>query len=301
MVSLSAPYTKVYHSSHTFVVRDNHDRILAIFAARPDGADWDECHQSALEAYDRFAATPGALSDDMFRRGEFATLSAGVSYGGGQTVRRLHCMWNFPDVLEHPSIIRLAGFANGVFANYAPKLYAYYVDTLGPLFAKLPSLKLPFANSIFTAVSFNFGPKAISWCHLDGGNVPFGLCAITSLGSFDATKGGHLYMWELGLVVEFPAGALALITSGGVHHGNTPIQPGERRASLVQYCSGGLFRYVLYGFRTAAKFMRQDRKGKKEFDAGLADRWRACLAFFSKSSELAQDLNEVFGVGIDVE
>ncbi|KAI0056202.1 hypothetical protein BV25DRAFT_1814465, partial [Artomyces pyxidatus] len=281
---------------------DKHDRILAIFAGHAPSADWEDCHTSALQAFNNFASQPNALSDDMFRRGNFATLSAGVSYGGGQTVPCVLGSTKDAEVLlNHPSIKRLSGFANGVFANYAPKLYAYYADILGKLFAKLPALKLPFCNSIFTAVSFNFGPSAISYCHLDGGNLPFGLCAITPLGTFDATKGGHLYLWELGLVVEFPAGSLALVTSGGVHHGNTPIQPGERRVSLVQYCAGGLFRYVAYGFCTAAKFLRQDRAGKKLFNAGLADRWRACLSLLSKSSKLARDLNDVFGVDIDVD
>jgi hypothetical protein len=41
-----------------------------------------------------------------------------------------------------------------------------------------------------------------------------------------------------------------IIPSSTVPHGNTPTQPGEKRVSFTQYCSGGLFRYVQYGFRT---------------------------------------------------
>ncbi|KAI0055036.1 hypothetical protein BV25DRAFT_1922154 [Artomyces pyxidatus] len=178
---------------------------------------------------------------------------------------------------------------------YAPKLYAYYSEILGKLFERMPHLRRPFPHSIFTATSINFGPT-VTWCHLDGGNIPFGLCAIAALGLFDYKKGGHLYLWELGLVVEFPSGGLALITSGSVHHGNTPVQPGETRYSVTQYCAGGLFRWVAYGFRTAAAFLRRDPLGKRQFDAALADRWQECLNLFLKASELAADVRAVFGV-----
>jgi hypothetical protein len=34
------------------------------------------------------------------------------------------------------------------------------------------------------------------------------LCAVQSLGPFNAAKVGHLVLWDLKIVVEFPAGAL---------------------------------------------------------------------------------------------
>ncbi|KAI0055809.1 hypothetical protein BV25DRAFT_1771550, partial [Artomyces pyxidatus] len=223
-------------------------RIIAIFAGQPKGSTWHASIRSPIKAIEDFASVAENLANSEERRGKFRTFSAGVSYGGGQTEPMILGTTKFLEpLLSHPSIIRIANFGSAIFAMYAPKLYAYYSEILGKLFERMPHLRRPFPHSIFTATSINFGPT-VTWCHLDGGNIPFGLCAIAALGLFDYKKGGHLYLWELGLVVEFPSGGLALITSGSVHHGNTPVQPGETRYSVTQYCAGGLFRWVAYGF-----------------------------------------------------
>ena len=49
--------------------------------------------------------------------------------------------------------------------------------------------------------------------HTDPGNLLFGWCAITTLGNFDPTLGGHLVLWDLKLVIEFPLGSTILIPS----------------------------------------------------------------------------------------
>ncbi|KAI0054473.1 hypothetical protein BV25DRAFT_1767757, partial [Artomyces pyxidatus] len=232
-------------------VKDREDRIVAIFAGHPEGDSWADTIRSAIEAIEEFASTPNSLEGGEERRGAFRTLSAGVSYGGGQPEPMVLGQTKFlAPLLKHPALIRIANFGSAIFATYAPKLYVYYAASLGKLFEYMPYLTQPFPGSIFTATSVNFGPDTVTWCHVDGGNVPFGLCAITALGSFDYKKGGHVYLWELGLVIEFPSGGLALITSGSVHHGNTPIQAGETRYSFTQYVAGGLFRWAAYGFRT---------------------------------------------------
>jgi hypothetical protein len=83
-------------------------------------------------------------------------------------------------------------------------------------------------------VTFELGPQTVTppqwlcnhlrWCWL----------AITALGTFDPRRGGHLILWDLGRVIEFPPGATILIPSI-LLFSIARIQPGERRYSMTQY------------------------------------------------------------------
>jgi hypothetical protein len=63
------------------------------------------------------------------------------------------------------------------------------------------------------AMTFNFGPQTVTFDHRDSGNLAFGWCAITAFGNFDPTCGGHLVLWDMKLVIEFPPGSTILIPS----------------------------------------------------------------------------------------
>ncbi|KAJ7821426.1 hypothetical protein B0H14DRAFT_3471487 [Mycena olivaceomarginata] len=112
-------------------------------------------------------------------------------------------------------------FADAVFALWAPRLYGYYRACDAQLRTRHPHLRRPFDHSVFFCVNFNFGRNVWTFKHRDILNLAFGWCAIQALGRFDATKGGHLILWDLGLVVEFPAGALILVPSAD----NRPFEP----------------------------------------------------------------------------
>lgn len=113
-----------------------------------------------------------------------------------------------------------------------------------------PDLRRPFKNSIFPVCTINFGPNAVSVPHLDFGNDAALMCLITALGHYDYKTGGHLVLWDLRLVIEFPPGSTICIPSSLIRHSNLPIQDGKRRASLIQYAAGALFRWVDHGFST---------------------------------------------------
>jgi hypothetical protein len=148
------------------------------------------------------------------------------------------------------------------------------------------------------ASTFNLGPDTVCIDHLDPGNVAHGLCIISSGGKFDPVKGGHIILWQLKLLIEFPPGSTVLIPSATLIHANTPISKGETRFSFTQYCAGGLMRWVDYGFRTAKDLMAE--KGGKEKIAvinGVGDtRWRRMLDLFSKVDELHTDRAKVFNI-----
>jgi hypothetical protein len=67
-----------------------------------------------------------------------------------------------------------------------------YVDHLGPLYAMYPRLLRNFHNSIFACATFNFGPTTCTFDHTDPANLPFGWCAIMTLGNFNHTLGRPL-------------------------------------------------------------------------------------------------------------
>ncbi|KAJ7724706.1 hypothetical protein B0H14DRAFT_2268574, partial [Mycena olivaceomarginata] len=69
-------------------------------------------------------------------------------------------------------------------------------------------------------------------------------CAVQSLGPFNAAKGGHLVLWDLKMVVEFPTGALILLPSATISHFNVALEVGEERISFTQFTAGGLFWWV---------------------------------------------------------
>jgi hypothetical protein len=181
-------------------------------------------------------------------------------------------------------------------AFYAPKLFGFYRDKLDELFDHHPTLRRNFPHSVFPASTFNLGPSTVCIEHVDSANVAHGFCPITSIGSYDPTKGGHIILQQPKLVIEFPPGSTILLPSSTLVHSNTPIQVGETRFSMTQYCAGGLIRWVNYGFRTA-KSLLAEKGGKEQIERinGSGDtRWREGLSMFSKVDEIQADRNAVF-------
>ena len=127
-----------------------------------------------------------------------------------------------------------------------------------------------------------------------------GLCALTALGAYDHTLGGHLILFGLKLAVQFPVGSTVLIPSGCMDHGNTPIRNGEVRLSIAQYAAGGLFLWVSYGFQSAKSLLKTaaGRQLKNKINKDAGERWREGLAMFSTIGGLQADADEAF-LGVD--
>jgi len=140
-------------------------------------------------------------------------------------------------------------------------------------------------------MTLNLGPNTVTLDHTDKGNVAYGLCAIAALGRYNPRLGGHIVLFDLGLVIEFPPGSTVLIPSGVFRHGNTPTtEMGEYRMSMTQYCAGGLFRWVHYGFRTAKVMEEEDGVGAKaRVDGNPKERVQEALDLFSTFEGLERD------------
>jgi hypothetical protein len=107
-----------------------------------------------------------------------------------------------------------------------------------------------FHNSIWASTTINFGPRTCCFLQADFSNLPFRICSIYAAGSYNLKEGGHLILWECGLVIEFPPGSTILIPSAIVIHSNVPVPKHSTRYSITQYSMGGLFQWVDHGFQT---------------------------------------------------
>ncbi|KAF8185871.1 hypothetical protein K438DRAFT_1596769 [Mycena galopus ATCC 62051] len=174
-----------------------------------------------------------------------------------------------------------------LFAIWAPLLFAFYTAQMALLRGWKPSLRPNFVSSVFAACTFNFGLRAICAPHLDFANLAWGWYAITALGNFDPDFGGHLILWDLGLVIRFPPGSTILIPSALIRHSNVPIRAYEQRSSFVQYTVGGLFRWVHNGFQTSVAWSSSasclDRAERETEDKM---RWEQGLGMLSVINDL---------------
>ncbi|KAJ7348101.1 hypothetical protein DFH08DRAFT_960452 [Mycena albidolilacea] len=212
---------------------DTAQKICAVFGGMPDDPNFMcDVHDPAVAAMEA-ALRDCCVSEERcsHRRGNFPQLTEGDSMGGGQ--KRPGALVNGVEntrILNHltalPAFIRLAGFATGVFANWAPRLFDFYV------------------------IYMTLFPRTCALGHRDFANLAFGLCAITALGDFNYKMGGHLVLWDCKLVIEFPPGCTILIPSAAIYHSNIPIGHKEHRYSFTQYTAGGLFRWVEHDFKT---------------------------------------------------
>lgn len=152
-----------------------------------------------------------------------------------------------------------------------------------------PVLRKPYDSKVgvFPCRSFNMGGQAVTAPHVDEKNLAHSWCAVTALGHFDPSLGGHLILWDFGLAVKFPPGSTILIPSALLVHSNASIQPGETRAAIVQYAAGGLFRWSERGLMTEKKWAGQATKEDRQRHRDRqASRWGKAVGMFTTLEEL---------------
>lgn len=151
---------------------------------------------------------------------------------------------------------------------------------------KLPHLCPNFSRSVYCCATFNFGPATCTFKHRDSLNAPWGMCAITADGSYNPKTGGHIILWELGLVIEFPPVSTILIPSATITHSNIAVSEGETRVSFTQYTAGGIFRWLDNGGRTEKLLEIKDPVEFVKICKLKTGRWEEGLARFTKLSDL---------------
>ncbi|KAJ7309166.1 hypothetical protein DFH08DRAFT_719429, partial [Mycena albidolilacea] len=277
-------------------ILDSHRRVIALLGGTPrDQAGWKAATDGAAALLEERVARI-RLSDERLhhRRAQdsFPAIARGLLHGGGQIEPGELCnnvsnTQLTDELLADPCFQRLAGFANLLFATWAPILFAFYQAQMALLAGWNLALRWNFVGSVFAACTFNFGPRAICAPHLDFANLSWGWCAITALGDFDPDLGGHLILWDLRLVIRFPPGSTILLPSAIIRHSNVPIQAHERRSSFVQYTAAGLFRWVRNGFMTDEDFdLSASKEEQAKRGAEHGRRWEEGMKMFSVIDDL---------------
>lgn len=143
----------------------------------------------------------------------------------------------------------------GAFAQYCPLLYKYYRDTMRALFSHELHLDRVGESTVYPAIIFDFGPD-ITLAHRHFNGLAQGMCSILAGGNYDYKLGGHLVLWDLALVIQFPPGSCVILSSM-IDFNTVRVHFGETRTCITQYAAAGLFQFVQYGGRTREQFRRQ--------------------------------------------
>uniref|UniRef100_A0A8H7Y2A8 Uncharacterized protein n=1 Tax=Psilocybe cubensis TaxID=181762 RepID=A0A8H7Y2A8_PSICU len=271
-----------------FVSEDG--RIFMVLAGRPKDPAYERATEEAFDLLREAGHTTVFTHKDYSEnRGHYPALNIGVTHGVG-THSPLNRVQRHPKItaklLQSESIQQMASFASSAFATWSPKVYNHYKLYMDKIFANDSTLVRLFRRSIFPAATFNLGSVVCTIPHFDIKNCPYGWCAIQSLGKFNAKKGGHFVVWGLKVAIEFPAGSTILMLSAVLEHSNTSIEHGEERASFTQYASGGLFRWVDYGYRTEKELKRTNPKLYQEQMELRPTRWKRGLGMLCTLQDL---------------
>ncbi|KAF8321912.1 hypothetical protein F5887DRAFT_904460, partial [Amanita rubescens] len=279
--------------------------IMGVLLGQPyDTRQWKEVHDDAFKTlHTAVSELPDKDKESVNRRGPFPSIPHGISFGGGQkepqflkhSSKEREAM--FESLLMRKSIQRICKFASSGFKLYGERNYEYVRETVEAIRARQEelggeSLRRPYDDQlgVFPCRSVNVGMQSMSSPHTDDGNLAQAWCSITPLGHFNPKKGGHLVLWDLGLVIDFPPGSTVLIPSALILHSNSSIRHGETRFSIVQYVAGGLFRWVNNGYMTEED--RLAKESMKELDLRETEqkmRWEKAVNMFTKVDELTDD------------
>ncbi|KAF8160164.1 hypothetical protein BJ912DRAFT_866001, partial [Pholiota molesta] len=271
---------------------DEDGRVCALLGGRPNAPDWDVNVQQAAAQRIEDRRCQLVIPEDLAhtRRGCFPAIPVGISHGNGRKKPGLHRNeGNEPilrELLQHSAFDRISGFANHLFKAYNGRLYDYYGKMLDDLLIKQPELSRNHPGTVFACSSINFGPKTVSYPHIDYRNLSWGWCSVTALGSYNPEHGGHLVMWDLGYAIQFPPGSTILLPSAMICHSNTTIGENETRYSYAQYTSGDLFRWVANGHKNDNDWFLQASTADKALrEEARKQRWAEGLGMISLVEE----------------
>ncbi|KAI0348999.1 hypothetical protein OH77DRAFT_264899 [Trametes cingulata] len=280
-----------YVAWNGLTILDKNGRVIAVLVGQPRSENWGSINkdmQAIMELAREAYQAPAKQQDH--RRGAFTVATSGVSFGGGQThVKNMsHSAHNqavMDALLKQLPVIRVAKFGSRALQLFAPRLHAYYEETMQELCNNDDDLRRNFEDVPFANATFNLGPRCVCIPHNDHLNVAWGMCAITAIGDYNPVVSAHLVLWQYRMVIEFPPASTVLIMSAVITHGNTAIGEGEHRYSFTQYSAGGLFRWVDSGHRTVSSLPRVPAGRVAEEGA---ERWKRGVEMLSLWDELKE-------------
>ncbi|KAJ4474047.1 hypothetical protein C8J55DRAFT_433510 [Lentinula edodes] len=223
------------------------------------------------------------------RRGAFPALACGISYGKGQPEpMRLGGDKQdlMKDLLAHRCFHRVAGFQSAALSTWFPRCYQAALHRKRRLKELRPEFMPNFDNSVYSCMTVNFGPQTWTYIHIDSKNDPCLPCAVTSGGKYNWKLGGHMVLWDFGVILEFPPGTTILLSSAFLRHSNIPVSKGETRVSVTQYSAGSIRQWLEYGGRTEEALLTEDPEAYAREMAKRNSRWKDTLDMYSTIEEL---------------
>lgn len=136
----------------------------------------------------------------------------------------------------------------------------------------VPDCSPPAGDLPFAGITLNVGRQCICEIHVDGCNLAGGVCMVAPFGQFDHTKGGHLILHELRLVLSLPSGSKIFFPSGLISHQNIPIAEHESRRAFTAFSPSAMFQWIDSGFKPVPDIPAQIRweLGEREWKAQKA-------------------------------
>ncbi|KAJ7186911.1 hypothetical protein C8R46DRAFT_879457 [Mycena filopes] len=133
----------------------------------------------------------------------------------------------------------------GVLESYCFAAFAALQSQKESFLQEFPDALYPSASSVFSAATVEFsGP------HLRATNSrhePTTWSILIALGHYSATHGGHIILWDLGLIVGFPSGCCILLPTGLIRYSFVKVRANETRHSIVQWAGPGITRWLQNG------------------------------------------------------
>ncbi|KAJ7020544.1 hypothetical protein C8F04DRAFT_1274932 [Mycena alexandri] len=208
--------------------------VFAVAGGHLPGDNGPRIIHDATKAFE-FAVALSSLPVQSPTEQSYLSLSGGVGYTDKGPVElragNVRDALALDHLMSHVAISRLAAFGNDLFAAFSPASFRLATTLSRSLFADNLKLKRPFPG-VWTSATFDLSPQTVTkpqwlcthlrWCWL----------AITALGAFDYTRGGHVIFWDVGRVMEFPAGTTILLPAI-LNFSIARIQPGETRYSFT--------------------------------------------------------------------
>ncbi|KAF8990161.1 hypothetical protein BDZ89DRAFT_1196189 [Hymenopellis radicata] len=272
----------------THPLLDKHSRMFALMVARPRKSNWLTLIRDAARRIAKGCKHARFSQKQLIHsRGDFPVMATGIIHSGGTeepcNAANSKCNQAVMDhILGSPEFCRIQEHNDRIFRLHNPALYKVYDEVLSFVVDSDEGLRRTYTKSPFAATTINFGPQTVLDDHTDSHNLPWGWCRVTPMGPFDHRRGGHLVLWDLGIAIEFPAGASIFIPSALLVHSNVTIQPGESRYSVTSYSAGGLFRWAWNGGRTDEEcdleFGKEEGKRRRAEHAKTA--WKEALTYF---------------------
>lgn len=140
-----------------------------------------------------------------------------------------------------------------LYQQFAPRGYAnagLQIDQLVHRHLVFPA----FDRSVFTTSEISFGDSEPTLSHKNYNGGLDNMEVITSFGTYDHTKGGHIIFWEDDKVIELRSGGSVMWPAGSKRFSFVPVSGNEERFLLRQFCHAGILHWVEKGRRSDIEF-----------------------------------------------